>query len=184
MAVPANDSLVIRRISDDNIGCLQQGAELIGGFNTAHFTSKFNHCYHSSIGEHFRHILDHYQCLIAGFKKTDNNRVFIDYDRRQRDPQMERDPERTIAWIARICGFLEKIPEIRVDSLAVKMDTGSHAEDQWASSSLSRELQFLLSHTVHHYALITTMNVVAGVKTPEDFGIAPSTLAHRRKSAR
>jgi len=184
MAVPHNDSLVIRRIADDNIGCLQQGAELIGGFDTAHFTSRFSHCYNSSIGEHFRHILDHYQCLIEGVERRDNGRILIDYDLRQRDPQMERDPDRTIAWITRICGFLEKISGARIGSLAVKMDTGSNIEDQFASSSLSRELQFLLSHTVHHYALIATMNAVAGVETPEDFGIAPSTLAHRRKSAR
>ena len=182
MTVKAQESPVIASIADDNISCLQQGAELIGGFDAAHFTRKFSHCFNSSIGEHFRHILDHYQCLIDGIEQGDNGRVLVDYDRRRRDAQLERDADRTVGWIIRICAFLETIPEPSVDRLAVKMDTGSHAADQWAPSTLSRELQFLLSHTVHHYALIASMNGVAGVETPEDFGIAPSTLAHRRKS--
>ena len=61
------------------------------------------------------------------------------------------------------------------------MDTGSDSDDQWAPSTIVRELQFLLSHTVHHFALISTMNSINNVATPENFGIAPSTLVHRRK---
>ena len=45
-----------------------------------------------------------------------------------------------------------------------------------AASTLSRELQFLVSHTVHHDALIAAAARALGVATEPDFGIAPSTL--------
>jgi hypothetical protein len=46
----------------------------------------------------------------------------------------------------------------------------------WAASSLARELQFTLSHTVHHYALIALILRLQGFAPPADFGVAPATL--------
>ncbi|MEP0552783.1 MAG: hypothetical protein ABJE29_00430, partial [Balneola sp.] len=51
-------------------------------------------------------------------------------------------------------------------------------ESPWSVSSIRRELQFLVSHTVHHYALIGLILKTMDVEVPEDFGVAPSTLKH------
>ena len=48
----------------------------------------------------------------------------------------------------------------------------------WTSSTLGRELLFLLSHTIHHYALIDLLLREEGFEVPPDFGMAPSTLKH------
>jgi hypothetical protein len=65
--------------------------------------------------------------------------------------------------------------------LKVKMDSGTHhtEAEQWSNSSLRRELQFLISHTIHHYALIATLCARDGFELPADFGVAPSTLWFR-----
>ena len=42
-------------------------------------------------------------------------------------------------------------------------------------STLRRELAFVISHTVHHQALIAMLLAVAGLQVPESFGLAPST---------
>jgi hypothetical protein len=63
------------------------------------------------------------------------------------------------------------------------MDTGEGDERPWTHSSARRELQFLLSHTVHHYALIAMICRQYGVGVEEDFGVAPSTLKYRRQMA-
>ena len=45
-------------------------------------------------------------------------------------------------------------------------------------SSISRELQVLSSHTVHHFALIAMTLRMHGVELDSDFGMAPSTLRY------
>ena len=42
-------------------------------------------------------------------------------------------------------------------------------------------MQFLLSHTVHHYALIGAILRLSGVEPPAGFGLAPSTLRHQQQ---
>jgi hypothetical protein len=41
---------------------------------------------------------------------------------------------------------------------------------------VTRELQFLASHTVHHYALIAHLARDRGVGVAPEFGVAPATL--------
>jgi hypothetical protein len=54
--------------------------------------------------------------------------------------------------------------------------------DFQAPSSLCRELAFLGSHTVHHFALLLEHCHQQGVSVPEGFGKAPATRAHERAS--
>jgi hypothetical protein len=62
------------------------------------------------------------------------------------------------------------------------MDCGSEpdAADAWTASSASRELQFLISHTVHHYAIIRMILTVGGREVTPEFGISPSTLRYHQ----
>ena len=61
------------------------------------------------------------------------------------------------------------------------MQTGEEdGVPDWRPSSVGRELQFLVSHTVHHYALIRLLLEDHGIYAGEEFGVAPSTLAHQR----
>jgi hypothetical protein len=53
----------------------------------------------------------------------------------------------------------------------------------WSGTSVGRELQFLVSHTVHHYAVIAAMLRPQGVEPGADFGVAPSTLVYEQGSA-
>jgi hypothetical protein len=58
-------------------------------------------------------------------------------------------------------------------------DAGSHGvRECFMESSISRELQFLSSHAVHHFALIAMTLRAEGVPMDPDFGMAPSTLRH------
>ena len=49
-------------------------------------------------------------------------------------------------------------------------------------SSIGRELAFVASHTVHHFALLAAHCQQHGIPTPADFGKAPATVAHERAS--
>ena len=56
--------------------------------------------------------------------------------------------------------------------------------DSFMESSVSRELQVLSSHTVHHFALIAVTLRAQGVQMDPDFGMAPSTLRYLESKTR
>ena len=51
------------------------------------------------------------------------------------------------------------------------------------TTSVLRELEFLLSHTIHHYALVAVMARIQGCEPGPTFGVAPSTLKYQQAQA-
>jgi hypothetical protein len=52
------------------------------------------------------------------------------------------------------------------------------------STNFYREIAYNLEHTIHHMALIRVgINEVSNIRLPEDFGIATSTVKHRKQCA-
>jgi uncharacterized damage-inducible protein DinB len=166
-------------ILDDNIRYLHQGIELIKSISDPVYTRAFPPLYKSGVGPHFRHCLDHYSSLIGGLEGGR-----IDYDSRERDTRIEQDRAFTVALIQTLILALKSIQEDQLDQpVQSKTDCGSDDANPWCSSSVRRELQFLVSHTVHHYALIAMILRHQGVEPPATFGVAPSTLRHEEKQA-
>ena len=58
----------------------------------------------------------------------------------------------------------------------------AHDYKHVGSSTLGRELEFAVSHTIHHYALVRER--LRGVDFDPRFGVAPSTLEYWRTAAR
>lgn len=165
-------------IYDDSIACLQQGVRLLIDIPAETYTFQSEDTLNSTVGGHFRHNIDHYISFLSGL---DEGRV--DYDARARNPKVENNPESARHCIEKIVRDLEALPASILDApLLVKMDSGAGTEP-WSHSTARRELQFLLSHTVHHYALIAIICRMLGTATPVDFGVAPSTLKHRERAS-
>jgi hypothetical protein len=59
----------------------------------------------------------------------------------------------------------------------------SEVQDSFMRSSVSRELQVLSSHTIHHFALIAMTLRAHGVDLDPEFGMAPSTLRYLASKA-
>lgn len=132
---------------------------------------------HAPIGAHFRHVLDHYTGFFAGLALGR-----IDYDARARDAALEADPALAMAAAQRIIEQLESVPHglatqpVQVNAAVATVE---HGRPHWADSTVARELAFLMSHTVHHYALIALHARQRGVDLGDDFGVAPSTIEYR-----
>jgi hypothetical protein len=67
--------------------------------------------------------------------------------------------------------------------IQIRLESGGSESQQWSHSTVRRELQFLLSHTVHHFALIAVLLERFEIAVPDDFGIAPSTLRYWQEQA-
>ena len=131
------------------------------------------------IGAHLRHILEFDLCALDGIESHQ-----VDYDRRQRNREIETSPQVARAVIHRILSRLDLLQETGDDVLWVAVeDAGDELPDEFMLSSISRELQFLRSHTIHHFALMVPALRAAGVPLSPQFGVAPSTLRYLASNA-
>ena len=158
-----------------NLICLEQGISFLETLPADIYSRKCNAVFGSSIGGHFRHNIDHYLAFMEGFESSR-----IDYDARERSDRMEENPLEASRKMAGVASFLRGIGNEDLDkSLSIRMDDGGDCT--WSKTSLRRELQFLLSHTIHHYALVVAIATRYKVdEFPEKFGVAPSTLRYRQ----
>ncbi len=158
-----------------NCHFLAQGAALLRRIPVAAYRDPARPGW-APVGSQYRHVLDHYRAFVDHWESGS-----IDYDARQRSPEIERDPQAALAQTEAIIAALDRIHvEDANRPVAVQMDCGGgqHLPD-WRPSTVGRELQFLVSHTVHHYALIKLLLEDVGVALDRDFGVAPSSIAYR-----
>lgn len=156
---------------------LEQGLELLRQVPPEVYRNRVRPGW-APVGSQFRHVLDHYRAFAEGWASGR-----IDYDARQRNTEVEVDPAVAMARTVEVIEALERIHvEDANRPLAVQMDCGGDQElPDWRPSTIGRELQFLVSHTVHHYALIKLLLEDAGLALAPDFGVAPSTLAYEAR---
>ncbi len=130
------------------------------------------------VGPQLRHIIEFYECFLTGVREG-----VIDYDARRRDLALE---QCRAAAAHRIRGIALSLMRVRDDRLLlVRMeDLPAGTDDVLLPSSTSRELQSLMSHTTHHFALIAMMLRTRGLPVERDFGVARSTLRHQERTAR
>ena len=130
------------------------------------------------IGGHVRHILDHYDSLLEGLASAR-----VDYGRRGRDRTLEEERSKALAKMREVNERLRQVDLAADRPLTVALDSAQSpagAALRWMPSSFARELQFLASHTVHHYAIIAIILRLLGIDPGHDFGVAPSTLEFER----
>lgn len=132
-------------------------------------------CYAGPAGAHLRHVIEHYEALV--FPAVPG---VADYDKRPRDRELESSPTlartRLLALRARLGAWA---PEVLDKAVQVNGQGGTAGAFHFSvASCIGRELAFLASHTVHHFALLAPYCRQHAIPTPADFGQAPSTVAH------
>ena len=132
----------------------------------------------SSVGAHVRHCLDFYKAFLSGLESGR-----IDYNCRQRDSLIETNRRYAIQEIHQLIAELrERLSIFRIAPILITTEDGSSRES-WCGSSVVRELEFLRSHTIHHYSLMAILLRFEGIEPGEEFGVAPSTLRHWQAEA-
>jgi uncharacterized damage-inducible protein DinB len=124
-----------------------------------------------SIGEHVRHVLDHVAPLATAAPHD-----ILTYDERVRGTSVEADSTAALATIVRMKALLTTADSAHFDQpITVTAILSRGREPVAMRSTLRRELAFVISHTVHHQALIAMLLAAAGHAAPQTFGLAPST---------
>jgi hypothetical protein len=157
------------RLICSNIEVLDQLEMVLSQLGGSNFKKQLKVLNNSTIGQHVRHILEFYQCLICA-KKSGT----VNYDGRLRNLQIEADLSYTFGIIKEIKTEIPQIDKLQNIIL--------FADDMTIPSTCYRELYYLLEHTVHHLAIINIAisSDFATVKVPQHFGVAYSTIKHQQ----
>lgn len=134
----------------------------------------------ATLGQHFRHIIEFYQCIID----IKDNRL-VCYDDRKRELRLERS----------IDFMVEKINKLNETIVSLDTNTPIQTLSKFTSdpkelkvkinSSIGRELSYGFDHSIHHLAIIKiALNINhPEIKLPDGLGVAPSTLQYRESCA-
>ena len=143
--------------------------------------------YPGPVGAHLRHVIEHYEALLLPPSPG-----IVDYDSRPRDALLERSAAVADCRLRALRSGL--VARSRVGPMAHSPAPEAAAEDRplqvrgrfgpcgesvfSVPSTLERELAFLASHTVHHFALLRPHLQRCAITLGEHFGKAPATVAH------
>lgn len=150
---------------------------LLSSLNTVDYSKPLSLLSASTIGQHVRHILEFYTCLIAS-----KNTGIVNYDNRKRNIEIETNikfAQEQIDWI---------IENLMLDNTNIQFTlegnyTTESDEIIAIPTTYQRELAYCLEHSIHHQALIKVglkelelENVIN-----ENFGVAPATIRHKKQ---
>jgi hypothetical protein len=135
--------------------------------------------YAAPVGAHLRHVIEHYEALLSPAAPG-----CVDYDKRQRDRDLECDPALAHARLKSLQARLQEWTDGQLDApLKVRGLAGLAGDCEFVvESSVGRELVFVASHAIHHYALLQVHCLQQGIPTAAQFGLAPATLAYARRA--
>jgi hypothetical protein len=131
----------------------------------------------SSVGAHIRHILDRFHCVFAGL-----NDGFIDYDARKREQAIENSPDAASFALASVARRIQDLDLAHRLSNTITVRESVHSEGPVVAipSSVGRELMGVVTHSIHHLAIIALSVKAFGYQLDDDLGKAPSTIMYER----
>lgn len=153
-----------------------QLAETIKQLTPSQYTQPCTNLVNNTIGQHVRHIIELFQCLENGYPENS-----VNYEKRKRDVTIETNKDLALELLQAIYGNLDRADK----PLTLHACYDDHTPDPIAiPTNYYREIAYNLEHTIHHMALIRVgITEVSDIKLPEDFGVASSTVKHRKQCA-
>ncbi len=131
----------------------------------------------ATIGEHFRHIIEFYQCCLEQSKN-----ITVNYDLRERNKQLECDQSKGIIAIDTLLNSLSKLEGSNDVNLILK---SSEDHEKGVKTTFFRELIYCMDHGIHHQSLIKIALIDQGLNhlINDKFGVAFSTQNYRNQCA-
>ena len=131
----------------------------------------------STIGQHIRHTLEFFHCLIHGHISGT-----VNYDNRNHDKSIETDKAQALSSLTMIKKFIDQLSENLVFKLEI--DYGIDEDlGNTIDTNFNRELAYNIEHAIHHMAIIKIgINAICPyIALPENFGVANSTVKYHKK---
>lgn len=168
----------LQRTVEANMRCLRDLRTQLQAIGDDTFTHRAD-ITNSTIGQHVRHVLEHYERFFISLGEQE-----VNYDQRPRDPSLETIRELAITRIDGIVHRLKRLKEKGCECHIMSITTFASDDDKedpvMTTTTVIRELLFLQSHTIHHNALISILLNYLDIPVQFALGMAPATLRHRQ----
>lgn len=160
-------------------GLLTQLVEVMNQLSEEDFKKPIDILSGSSVGQHIRHTIEFFLCVMDGANKGE-----INYDERRHDKFIETDRKLAISVIKSIDEFLASKVNDHPMNLVANYEVEAE-EVVSIPSSLYRELAYNIEHAIHHMALIKIGVRAIGehIKLPQHFGVASSTVRYQQQQS-
>jgi hypothetical protein len=177
---PPESTHLLRHANDPRAalaGALDTLAALATKSDARTYAEGLAYGFHSPLGAHFRHCIDHVDALLNGIASGE-----ICYDRRERGTAIERDRTAGLAAAAERAVLVRAIGDAVLDSsITVRALIAPAAPEVALDSTVAREVLYVFHHTVHHTALMSAQATNMGIQPDPRAGRAPATIAHDDK---
>jgi hypothetical protein len=157
-------------------GLLEQLQNLAASLTEEQYCERLRVLSNASLGQHIRHIIEFFIELNKGYESG-----LVNYDRRERDYEIETGRSFAILKLREITGSLGK----KDRQLMLEADFGAAKELPCRTkTNYRRELVYNLEHMVHHMALLRIgVGALSEIALADSFGVAASTLKFRNACA-
>lgn len=128
------------------------------------------------VGGHVRHCLDHVGALVHATRTG-----VVEYDRRRRGTDVESCRVAAVHQIGELIERLAALDQSMLDEpLLVESQIDPAGAMILTRSSVCREVAFVISHTIHHNAIVAQLLAGRALTLDARFGLAPATPADAR----
>ena len=160
-------------------GLLAQLVEVMDQLSDEDFKKPIATLSGSSVGQHIRHTIEFFLCLMDGANKGE-----INYDKRRHDKFIETDRKLAKSVIHDVDIFLANQVQDHAMNLVANYEVKGD-EQVSIPSSFHRELAYNIEHAIHHMALIKigVREVGDYVELPQYFGVASSTVRYQQQQS-
>ena len=154
---------------------IEQMIDLLGKVTLENYGQPLKLFNGSTIGQHFRHIIDFYACLCKGVEEGR-----VDYAKRERDVLVETEPQYAISVFKNILSKCDGLMEEQQLDVVADFSSDLNTERPIVKSTVAREMMYAYDHAVHHLAMIKMgLKVVSPtLEINKNIGVAPSTVKH------
>lgn len=159
-----------------SIEVINQLKDLLNQLNPNEFTESLAVLNYSSIGQHVRHTVEFFQCLMNGTLTG-----IVDYDSRKRNLLIETNLPFTLNTLNEIESSIAT--ELSLNRrLTIRVNYGESGFEL-IESNFMRELVYMIEHSIHHFALIRIgiQENFRHIQIEPNFGVAYSTIKYKEE---
>lgn len=150
---------------------LQEVIDVLLQIDNLIYTQKNYALSDGTIGQHTRHIIELFECLILQYEENK-----VNYEDRKREKTIENDKNIAIEKLIWIQNNIEKSDK------NINMICNFDDKKYIITSNYFRELIYNLEHCIHHQALIKVALINhQQINIDTNFGVAPSTIRHKNQ---